>query len=205
MRLIEALERLQNLNTTFFQTTDAAACLAISSEHASQLLGRLTRTGQLVRLKKGLWAFPNRVEAIQLPQSLTAPLPTYISLQSALYFHGMIDQIPQVLYAVSLARTQRITTPLGTISIHHVNLDFFCGYERHEKSGVFLATPEKALVDIFYLGPAKSGLFQALPELELPSKFSTKKAYGYAKKISFLKRRKYVMHRLDLLFKHIAI
>jgi predicted transcriptional regulator of viral defense system len=201
MQLIKALEKLQNLNEAVFQTTDAAAQLAISTEHASQLLSRLIKGGQLVRLKKGLWAFPNKIEAIQLPQYLVAPLPAYLSLQTALYFHGMIDQIPEVVYAVSLARTQQFKTPLGAVSIHHLSLDFFFGYELHEKSGVFLATPEKALVDILYLSPVKSGLFQSLPELEFPTKFSFKRAYDYVKKIPFQKRRQLVMKRLDQLSK----
>ena len=43
-------------------------------------------------------------------------------------------------------------------------------------NGAHLAAPEKALVDFLYLGPARSRLFRALPELGLPPKFSVKRA-----------------------------
>ena len=41
-------------------------------------------------------------------------------LQTALHLHGMVEQIPEVFYAVSLARTQRITTSVGSFSVHHI-------------------------------------------------------------------------------------
>ena len=64
-----------------------------------------------------------------------------MSLYSALQYHGIIEQIPSVVYAVTTGRTQRIETPA--------------------------ATPEKALVDTLYLRPARSNLFRKLPEAEL--------------------------------------
>jgi predicted transcriptional regulator of viral defense system len=48
---------------------------------------------------------------------LTAPFPAYVSLQSALYLHGMVSQVPAVTYAVMLARARRFVTPLGTVAI----------------------------------------------------------------------------------------
>ena len=52
-----------------------------------------------------------------------------MSLQSALYLHGMISQVPTVTYAVSLARTRRFVTTLGTVSVHHVQPPFFFGFQ----------------------------------------------------------------------------
>lgn len=40
-----------------------------------------------------------------------------------------------------------------------------------------MATPEKALLEVFYLG------FKSLPEVELPRSFNTKKALDMIKKI----------------------
>ena len=45
-------------------------------------------------------------------------------------------------------------------------------YEVHPMLGVKIASPEKALLDALYLRPARSRLFRALPELELPRTFS---------------------------------
>src|SRR5262245_44718571 len=98
MRLTEAYRRLDQLNVAALQTRDAAGVLGIDVAHASQLLGRLAQDGLLISLSKGLWAFPKRMNSLLLPRYLAAPFPSYISLQSALWAHDMIMQIPSVVY-----------------------------------------------------------------------------------------------------------
>jgi len=148
-----------------------------------QMLARLAASGHVIRLRRGVWALPNRVDPLALPEYLTSPFPAYVSLQSALYLHGMISQMPAMTYAVSLARTRRFTTPLGTVSVHHVQPAFFFGFEEAGRSGGRLATPEKALVDFLYLTPARSNLFRVLPELEWPKRFSVRAARSIVKRI----------------------
>ena len=98
-------------------------------------------------VRKGVWALAERPDRLALIEYVTAPYPGYLSLQSALYQHGMIEQIPSMIYVVSLARSARIETRIGTYSVHHVQPAFFDGYESPPDSGVKLALPEKALVD----------------------------------------------------------
>ena len=43
--------------------------------------------------------------------------------------------MPAVTYAVTLARTRRFVTPLGTVSLHHVQPAFFFGYEDVARRG----------------------------------------------------------------------
>lgn len=203
MKLIDAHKKLMELNVPVFQTSDAAACLDIDPTHASKLLERLDSSGHIVHLSRGLWAFEEKVEILALPEYLTKPFPSYVSLQSALYYHGMISQIPAVTYAVSIGRTKKYKTPLGVFSIHHVNPHFFFGYKSIGKDIAKMASPEKALIDYFYLSPAKSRLFKALPELELPKKFSTKKTYKIIDKIRS-KRRKSVVMKSFVKSEHIS-
>ena len=132
-----------------------------------------------------------------MPEFLTAPFPAYVSLQSALYLHGMISQVPSVTYAVTLARTRRFVTPLGTVSLHHVNPAFFFGYEDAGRTGGRLATPEKALVDFLYLSPVRSGLFRSLPELEWPRTFRATVARSIVRRIEPSSRRRRVARRLE--------
>ncbi len=163
------------------------------------MLARLAASGHVIRLRRGVWALPNRVDPLALPEYLTAPFPAYVSLQSALYLHGMISQMPAMTYAVSLARTRRFTTPLGTVSVHHVQPAFFFGFEEAGRSGGRLATREKALVDFLYLTPARSNLFRALPELEWPKRFSVRAAHSIVKRIEPVRRRTLVSRALDRL------
>lgn len=199
MRLIDAYAWIVKMGQPVFQTRDVAACLKISNVHASKVLARLGESGQIVRLTRALWAFPEKVNPLMLPQYLADPSPCYISLQSALYCHGMISQIPVVTYAVSLARTRRIQTPLGMVSIHHIEPSFFMGFETTGRSAVRIATPEKALLDMLYLIPAKSKLFRALPEIALPDNLNMKSARMMIDRIKSLSRRTLVARRFESL------
>jgi hypothetical protein len=63
-------------------------------------------------------------------------------------------------------------------------------------SGIRLATPEKALLDTLYLTPARSRLFAALPEVELPRGFSAREARRWVARIPKGPRRLAVQRRL---------
>lgn len=201
MRLVEVLRAVGSLDAPVFTTREAAARLGVPAAHASVSLGRLRRSGLLLRLRRGVWALPGRGDPLALPEFLTAPLPAYVSLQSALYLHGMVSQVPALTYAVTLARTRRWRTPLGTVSLHHVEPSFFFGYEEAGRGGGRLATPEKALVDLLYLGPARSGLFRALPEVEWPSRFDARAARAIVDRIRSPSRRSAVARRLEELLR----
>lgn len=199
MTLLNVLSAVAAMDAPVFTTRDAAARLRVPNGHASTSLARLAASGHLLRLRRGVWAVPGRVDALAMPEYLTAPLPAYVSLQSALYLHGMISQMPAVTYAVTLARTRRYATPLGVVSLHHVQPTFFFGFEDHGDAGGRLATPEKALVDFLYLAPARSKLFRALPELQWPKRFRAGVARDMVRRIEPARRRAFVAAKLDAL------
>jgi hypothetical protein len=62
-----------------------------------------------------------------------------------------------------------------------------------------MATPEKALLDYLYLKPARSRLFRALPELELPSRFNVRSARRMIQRIPSVRRRALVARSFDKL------
>lgn len=192
MKLVDVHTKLLEMNVPVFQTSDAAACLNVDSAHASKLLSRLSLSGHLVHLRRGLWVFRDRVEPLALPVYLIDPFPCYVSLQSALYYHDMISQIAAVTYAVSIGRTKIYDTPLGVVSVHHVHPSFFFGFDTIGKGVAKMATPEKALIDFLYLSPAKSNLFKALPELEFPRGFSVKRAHEIINQIRSERRKNLV-------------
>jgi len=199
MRPTETLAKLQALGKPLFETRDLAALLNVANSSATRTATRLAKTGLIVKLAQGKWALGRDVNRLAIPEHLTAPYPTYVSLQTALYHYGMISQIPAVTYAVSLARTRRYDTPIGTISIHHVEPEFFFGYELDESGMVKVATPEKALVDVCYFSPTRSRLFKRLPEIEIPRRFSWNKTLTIASKIKSQARRTFVEHALATL------
>lgn len=197
MNLLEAKAKLLALKQDVLRTSDVAAALKVSVDHASQILRRLSKVGFFVPLARGKWACHPKVDPLLLPEYLTAPAPSYISFQSALYYHGMISQIPATIYAASLARTRQFKTPLGHFSIHHIQPSFFFGFETILKSKIKMATPEKALLDFLYLSFVRSSLFRKLPELELPRNFKVKEAMKMIEKISSQRIRTFVRKKLQ--------
>jgi len=183
-------------NSLLWRRGDAAVVLGVTNAHASKIAARLAEAGHLLALRRGVWAFPGRLDHLALPERLTAPDPAYVSLQSALYHHGMISQIPSTVYAVTLARTRSYDTPLGVVSVHHVAPDFYFGFETMGEQGIRMARPEKALLDVFYLAPARSRLFCNLPEVEKPAGFDVREAHRMVARIPFQPRRNMVATRL---------
>lgn len=195
MNQIEALRRLQQLGAPVFETRDASALLAVTPANAHMLLRRLATQGQLVHLSRGKWLLGNRVSRFALPELLSAPYPSYVSLQSALFHHGLIEQVPAVVYAATLGRPRRVTTPLGVISFHRLPPHVFSGFEI-AADGAKIATAEKALFDVLYLAPARSRLFARLPELDIPPRFRWQELRTLAARVASPTRRTHIERRI---------
>lgn len=193
-----ALARLRNLRKSVVTTADAVLSLGLTRSAASRTLARLAEAGLLLKVRRGLWSLDATVDPLTLAEHLTAPFPAYISFLSALQLHGMISQIPQVIYVASLAPTRRLKTRLASYSIHRLAPSFFGGFET-AAGGVRLARPEKALLDTLYLAPSRSRLFAHLPELELPQNFDTEEARRWIARMAPGPRRAMVEQRLNQL------
>jgi predicted transcriptional regulator of viral defense system len=195
MNASHALARLRRIGIPVIETADAAAALEQSPFAASKTLSRLAESGLVARVRKGVWSLESSLDPYRLAAHLTAPLPNYVSLQTALHLRGMIEQIPAVVYLVSLARSQRIQTTLGSFSVHHMAPELFGGFEETAE-GVRLATAEKALFDLAYLSGGRSRRFAAVPELEVPRGFRWKELERWRDRIPSDRRRALVTRRL---------
>jgi predicted transcriptional regulator of viral defense system len=81
---------------------------------------------------------------------------SYVSLQSALAYYGMIPEHAPVTTSVTTGRPGRWETPLGIFDFRHVQAGLFDGFRLVDLGGEqagFIATPEKALLDLVYLQP----------------------------------------------------
>jgi predicted transcriptional regulator of viral defense system len=196
MNPTDALAILKRLGVPALDTADAAAALGLTTAAASQTLTRLARAGLVLSVRHGTWWLEEVLDPLRLPEYLTAPLPAYVSLQTALHRHGLIEQIPGVVYAVSLAKTLKVKTKVGTFSVHHLAPEVFGGSEETER-GAKIATAEKALFDFAYLSSGRSRLFTSLPELELPRGFKRKELSRWVAKIPSVRSRTLTSQKLD--------
>lgn len=196
MNQIEALQRLQALATPVVESRDVAALLQVSGSNATTILRRLAAEGMIIHLRRGRWLVNQRIDRLALPELILAPYPAYISLQSALFHHGMIEQIPAVIYAVTPARTHRLSTPVGTISFHRMPPELFKGFELSTASDAKIATPEKAMFDLVYLAPGRSRVFSVLPELTIPRRFQWQRLNEYTSLVKSAGRRAFIAGRI---------
>ena len=199
MNQIEALQRLQTLGAAVVESRDVAALLQVSTSNATTILRRLAREGMIVHLSRGRWLVNQKIARLALPELISAPHPAYVSLQSALFHHGLIEQIPAVIYAVTPARPRRLRTPLGTISFHRMPPELFKGFELLSLSDAKIATPEKALFDLLYLAPGKSRLFSNQPELTIPRRFQWQRLKEYTTLVKSHGRQAYITDRIHTL------
>jgi predicted transcriptional regulator of viral defense system len=182
------------LDRPVFTTREAAALWRGAQTSASRRLGSLEEAGLVRRIQRGLWALDPSIEPAVVAPYLTAPLPSYVSLFSALAEHGMIEQIPRQISLASLARPRRIVTSLGVFVVHRLAPELFGGFRGTGSSG-YLATPEKALFDLVYVRAA-AGSRAFLPELTLPAHFDRAEFGRWSSRIESRRLRTLVTRRL---------
>ncbi|MDO8880312.1 MAG: type IV toxin-antitoxin system AbiEi family antitoxin domain-containing protein [Coriobacteriia bacterium] len=137
---------------------------------ASQL-SRWVNSGRLIQLRRGVYALPEEYRSRAPHPFEVANLlvrPSYVSLESALSYHGVIPEAVFTATSVTSARADEFLTPLGAYSFRHIASRFFWGYTTETVSGAesFVARPEKALLDLVYLRPG-AGARSFLHELRL--------------------------------------
>ncbi|MGE0632076.1 MAG: hypothetical protein AB7O96_06690 [Pseudobdellovibrionaceae bacterium] len=199
MTSLEILSLLNKMPVPLIQTKDVADLLGVTNNSASKHLENLRDNKFVERICRGKWLVKDaNLDPLQIAEFLTSPKESYISLHTALFYHGMIEQIPARTYAVTIDRSRVVETPVGTFSFHHCNAEFFTGY-KYIKHYLKLATPEKALVDYFYFSPSKGRQFTKLPELEIPKKFSWKEVLNYCEMIPSKRTRGVVYEKIKLI------
>ena len=120
-------------------------------------LSRWVKAGKLIQPARGLYTLAE-------PYRKVCPHPfvlanamkkgSYVSLQSALAHYAMIPEHVPTVTSVTTQRPQRIETPLGAFAFRRITKNWFGGYRQVDlgnRQQAFVATPEKALLDLVYL------------------------------------------------------
>ena len=135
--------------------------------------------------------------------------PSYISLESALNYYGIIPDIPFGITSVTLNKTKIFKTKkYGVFYYHHIKPDLFFGFRTIlvEKNYSYnIALPEKAIFDYFYLKAKKVESAEGFIEemrLSLPKKFNLKKLKKWSNLVS--KKNKTFFQLIEILTKKYA-
>lgn len=135
-------------------------------------LSRWTKSGKVNQIRRGLYALaPLYRKRIPHPFVVANKIlpASYVSLQSALAFYGMIPEYVPVTTSVTTQRPYRWETEFGIFDFRHLTRQYFFGYQVYDlgdRQQAFVARPEKALLDLIYLEPGGEE-FAFLAELRL--------------------------------------
>lgn len=122
-------------------------------------LSRWVRSGQLIQFRRGLYALAPPWRKVEPHPFLIANRlrsGSYVSLQSALAWHGAIPEQVPVVTSVGPGRPETAITPLGVFQVQHLTEALRFGFSRVEvapRQFAFVAAPEKALLDLVHLTP----------------------------------------------------
>lgn len=122
-------------------------------------LARWRAAGRVIQLRRGVYtigATYAKVRAHPFVLANAIAHGSYISLQSALAYHGLIPEAVPVVTSVGPGRPGRYDTPCGIFLVRHLVRDLCFGFqplELERGQQALVASPEKALLDLVHLTP----------------------------------------------------
>jgi predicted transcriptional regulator of viral defense system len=150
---MKAIE-LYKIHKLYFGYEDIARVRGISLASAKVTASRYVRQGLLLRLKKNLyvlresWNAASKEDKFRLAN--LGQSPSYISLTSALDYYEMTTQTQRDFFeSIAVKRTKEIQVNGTVFRYSKINETLYFGFKKEK--GFFIATPEKALLDSFYL------------------------------------------------------
>ena len=114
---------------------------------------KLLQSGVIIRIRKGLYCFHEDLRKEPVIKEYLANLiygPSYVSLDYALAYHGLIPERVETVTSVTTKRSGEFHTPLGVFSYRRLPESKYSIGALWESAGdtsYLLASPEKALID----------------------------------------------------------
>lgn len=153
--MVMDLEHIGNIPVS----TQTVASLFPALEAGNQKVRNLEAAGKIIRLKKGLYVVDPKVSRVALSTEIIANhlyAPSYVSMQTALRYYGLIPEEVYTTQSMTLKHTRSFDTPLGRYEYKMISREAFpIGITSvNKKNYAFLmATPEKALCDLIANSP----------------------------------------------------
>ena len=116
-------------------------------------------TGKVWQLRRGLYTLAPPHQKVKPHPFLVANRMvngSYVSKMSALAYFGHVPEFVVLITRVTTGRPGEWETPLGHFVYQHLQPGMFFGYQRIQVAPdqfAYIATPEKALLDLVYLQP----------------------------------------------------
>jgi len=119
-------------------------------------LSRWVKAGKLAPVRRGWYLIENPYRTKEVSDAAIANTvvhPSYLSLEWALQYHGLIPEATFQPTSITTRRGTQFEALNRVFLYHHVAPGFFYGYRSFEIAGerIAAAVPEKALLDLIYL------------------------------------------------------
>jgi len=151
--VMKFLELRRAIGKNIFAILDVKKYFPKEKDHSLRIqLSRFRRKGLIYPIKRGWYCFqPDLVNEFELANKLYQP--SYISLETALNYYGVIPDISRQVVSITPVKTKRIVSQFGSFSYCRIKPELFWGYQKVSlpgQTGFFLiAQKEKALLDFF--------------------------------------------------------
>jgi predicted transcriptional regulator of viral defense system len=185
------LKMLKMLNKPFYTIADLEKITGLGRNSLYVALKRWVDGGVMERVSQGIYIPMGE----NLPLEKIAAqiyLPNYLSFESALARHGILNMIPYSLTFATTRKTKKFILRRQGVEFRQISSDLFFGFEM--KDGIHIAVPEKAFLDqMYFVCKGKSSL--DLDEINLKN-LSAKLIKGYSERFP-----KYVQRRIEAIVK----
>lgn len=170
---------LREKRLPIFNALDLRRIFGVSKVAATFLLHRYAKRGAIVRIKRGLYTLSSEnVPDLYLANKLYEP--SYISLEFALSYHGVIPETVYEITSVTSKAPRKFSVFGKQYTYRHIQKNAFTGYSARIQGDVtfFIADAEKAFVDTLYFRlRARAPLIERIDR----SKLNLRHALAYAK------------------------
>ena len=154
MKFIEFRKNIEEI--PLFQTKEIR--LILGDKFTKSFLNNLKnwqKQDYLIKVRKGFY-YPDDLKTATNPITLASKIyyPSYVSLESALGYYGIIPEAVFSITSVTTRKTKYFTNEyFGKFIYKKIKKEAFGGFVTQQEKNVSfnLAVPEKALVDFFYL------------------------------------------------------
>ena len=149
MNTIQVLKRLAAYPT--FNVDTVATIIEKNLPYTRLYVNRLKQRNIIQQIQRNVYT----VQEDPLLIASRISWPSYISLWAALRYHNLTEQLPHTITVITTQMKSRreISLPNTTIIFEHVRPQWFFGFTKIRISDfeVFMAEPEKALIDALLL------------------------------------------------------
>lgn len=145
---------LSQIQKLYFSSEDLGRTLGITPASARVAASRYVKKGLLIRIKRALYLLRERWDHATLAEKFQianmGQTPSYLSLMTALDYYGITTQMQRdFLESIALRRTKEIRVNKSVFNYTKISENLYFGFKKEKE--FFIATPEKAILDAFYL------------------------------------------------------